>query len=29
MVSLPRSVIYIQHELGMEDHKQMGKEEEE
>ena len=29
MVSLLRSVIYIQHELGIEDQKQMGKEEEE
>lgn len=28
-VSLPRSVIYVQRELGMEDQKQMGKEEEE
>lgn len=29
MLSLPRSVICIQHELGLEDQKQMGKEEEE
>lgn len=29
MVSLLRSAIYIQHEIGMEDQKQMGKEEEE
>lgn len=29
MVSLLRSVIYIQHEVGMKDQKQMGKEEEE
>lgn len=29
MVSVLRSLIYIQHQLGMEDQKQMGKEEEE
>lgn len=29
MVSLLRSLIYIQHQLGMEDQKQMEKEEEE